>query len=67
MKFTNTTVTELLFSVESFWPEEGGMGHEQYGEQISEMTQAIRIYELACIAKPKTDWKIVVNVSIITK
>ena len=39
------------------------MGHSQYGEAVQEMPQALRLLELARISEPKTDWKIVGDVT----
>lgn len=66
MKLSTTTHHAVTFTVKAFWPEEGGMGSDQYGESVQELAQAIRLLELARVAQPKTDWKIVGEVKTTT-
>lgn len=62
MTIKTTTSHNLTFSVEAFWNEEGGMGHEQYGEDVQELTQALHLLELARVARSAYDWAIVCRV-----
>ena len=62
MNIKTTTSHAITFTVEAFWDEEGGMGHDQYGEAAQDLPQAIRILELARVAQPQTDWCIVADV-----
>jgi hypothetical protein len=66
MNIKTTTSHAITFTVEAFWSEEGGMGQDQYGEAVQELPQAIRLLELARVATPAMDWKIVVHVTTTT-
>ena len=62
MTIKTTTSHNLIFSVEAFWNEEGGMGHEQYGKDVKELTEALHLLELARVAQSAYDWAIVCRV-----
>ncbi len=63
-----TTIThKLTFAVEAFWDEEGGMGRDEYGTDQSELSEAVRLLELARVAFPKTRWIITCNVETVVK
>lgn len=66
MNIKTTTSHAITLTVEAFWSEEGGMGQDQYGEAVQELPQAIRLLELARVAQPETDWKIVGDVKTTT-
>ncbi len=53
-----------MFQVESFWNEEGGMGHDTYGLSVSELESALRILESAKNTRPDTDWIITVDAKL---
>ena len=59
MNIKTTTSHTIAFTVEAFWSEDGGMGQDQYGEAVQELSEAIRLLELARVATPDYDWKIV--------
>jgi hypothetical protein len=61
MKISNTINYNLTFKVEAFWDEEGGMGTEQYGASVSELTDALRILESAKNTQPKLPWIITIE------
>ena len=63
MKLTTTKVQELTFSVESFEAEEGGMDHQLFGKDCSELAEVVEQLDLAKIAHPKYDWVIVCRVT----
>ena len=44
MKLSVTTSHTVQFSVEAFWSEEGGMGHDSYGTPQNTLEEAIRTY-----------------------
>jgi hypothetical protein len=66
MTIKTTTVHTLVFSVEAFWHEEGGMGTEQWGQTVSEMAEAIRMLEMARLCNPKQDWVVVIRAKTVT-
>lgn len=63
MKITVTKTHEVAFQVEAFWAEEGGMGHESFGSEVSTIEEAIVQLELANISNAKNDWIITCNVT----
>ena len=67
MKITTSTSHNIIFTVEAFWDEEGGMGQDQYGDEVQELPEAIKLLELARVAKPKEKWLIVCHVETVTK
>lgn len=66
MEIKKTTSHSITFTIEAFWDEQGGMGTDQYGESVGELHQAVHLLELAKVAKPKTDWKIIGTVKTST-
>lgn len=63
MNISITTSHTVVFTVQAFWDEEGGMGQDQYGKGVSELADAIRMVDLARIADPKREWVIVGTVT----
>lgn len=59
MKITKTTEHTITFSVQYFYPNEGGMDNEQYGKEVATIEEALELYSLACIAQPNEGWVIV--------
>ena len=47
MKLTTTTEHNIKFTVESFWDEEGGMGHDQFGESVETLADAVALLDIA--------------------
>ena len=46
----------IVFKVEFFQPDEGGMTNEQYGEDVSTVEEAVALLEVAKRADPSSDW-----------
>jgi hypothetical protein len=59
---TTTTTHDLVFKVEAFWDEEGGMGTDSYGGPVKELSDAVHLLELARASQPKMDWIITIEV-----
>ena len=67
MKITKKAAYYIAFTVEAFWPEEGGMGHETFGEIVDTIEEAVHLLEIARItgmADLKANWVIVGHVRI---
>jgi len=68
MKITTTTHHELTFTIEAFWAEEGGLGHEVFGSTVKTLEEAITLLGLARAStatqtqNDTNDWKIVIEV-----
>ena len=67
MKLSVTTSHTVQFSVEAFWSEEGGMGHDSYGTPQNTLEEAIRLLDLVRSKDDKTPWVIVAHVTTSTK
>lgn len=63
MKLTKTTVHDITFSVEAFWDEEGGMGHECMVSGLQTLAEAVEAYERACLTRSDLTWIIAADVS----
>ena len=63
MKITVTTHHELVFAVEAFWSEEGGMGQDQYGDNVGTLEEAIVVLQSARTVRPEEPWTITVTVT----
>lgn len=57
MTITHSIVTELKFSVESFWNEEGGMGHDTFGKPVDTIEEALFNLQLAQRQPNQTDFE----------
>jgi hypothetical protein len=62
MKIQVTTSHTITFTVEAFWNEEGGMGQDQFGGEVKELAEAIRLLEMAKAHNAEPDWVIVARV-----
>ena len=63
MKIVVKTSHVLVFTIEAFWHEEGGMGHEVFGTPQNTLEDAVYQLELAkAFETLDTDWVIVVKV-----
>ena len=62
MQISVTTTHELVFAVEAFWHEEGGMGSDKFGERVATLEEAITLLQ-AARASRKEDWIITINVT----
>ena len=58
MKINIESSHNIVFKVESFWSEEGGMGSDIYGEEYLTLELALDALCLARVAKPKLEWLI---------
>ncbi len=67
MKIQTTTTHEVTFTIESFWHEEGGMGHDQSGGDYNDLPQALRALELVHGQSKHPEWVIVCRSKITTK
>lgn len=65
MIIQNTTKYNLTFKVEYFQPTEGGMDSEQFGASVAELTDALRILESAKNTRPKQEWIITVETTLV--
>jgi len=63
MKIRITVSHIVTFSVQAFWNEEGGMGHESFGKDCDDLYDALIQLELAKTNAPDIDWIIVCNVT----
>jgi len=63
MKISITTTHELVFAVEAFWNEEGGMGSEQFGENVATLEEALTLLQAARAHNAENNWIITINVS----
>ena len=59
MQLEITTKHNVIFTVEYFEGQEGGMNTEQYGDEVSSIEAAIGLLKLAQVASKNQDWIIV--------
>lgn len=62
MNITTKVSHTVTFTIEAFWNEEGGMGHDQLGGTFDDLTGAIRGLEIARLTQSTTEWVIVCRV-----
>lgn len=67
MEITKTTTHKVVFTVEYFHGTEGGMDNDIYGGAVNDLESAIYLLELAKIAQPDDNWKIVCTVETVVK
>lgn len=68
MNLKTTTSHTVIFTVESFWSEEGGMGHDTFGKAVDALPEALHLLELARASDQLAkglDWVIVGNVKTV--
>ena len=63
MKITNTVSYNLIFTVECYWSEEGGMGFDDFGPECKTIQEALHYFELAKAKEPNEDWMICCRVT----
>jgi hypothetical protein len=63
MKLTVTTSHELVFAVEAFWSEEGGMGQDQFGENVATLEEAVALLMHARASRKSENWIITIQVT----
>ena len=63
MKIDTQATYTITFSVQAYWNEEGGMGHDTFGKVVDDLPAAILQLELAQISNPKLDWQIICDVT----
>ena len=63
MKITTTVVHTVMFSVQAFWSEEGGMGHGAFGTVCETLIEALVQLDLAITKENDKDWVVVCDVS----
>jgi len=59
MQLEITTKHNVVFTVEYFEGQEGGMDTEQYGDEVNSIEAAIGLLKLAQVNDKKQDWVIV--------
>lgn len=67
MKMTITTTYEIKYSVEYFRATEGGMDHEQFGDCVDSLPEALALLDVATSTRKDDGWVITLNVQKITK
>jgi len=59
MQLEITTKHNVIFTVEYFKGQEGGLDTEQYGDEVNSIEAAIGLLKLAQVNDKKYDWIIV--------
>ena len=67
MEIKKTTKYTITFWVEAFWNEEGGMGHNHFGNKLDRIEDAIHNLELAKERNPDNSWIITCYVETVNQ
>ncbi len=67
MEYIITTKYKVSFIIEACWPEEDGMGQEQFGGEVQTLDEALKLWEYAKVVKKDIDWDIICYPEIINK
>lgn len=67
MKIVKNTSYDIIYSIEYFEPTEGGMDSDKFGDDCTEIEDAIHLLEIAKNTKRNVDWKIVCTVTVENK